>query len=155
MSWHAYVKQQRKNESGPVALINLGKAVEVKFGYRQYIKLFRDLCKCDAKAAGTKQVDFDSAVRLIFGWMGEVDMHVNPTPPEVYKAITAEHGVVIKFRSPADLDQYAVVQKIYNSSSDVYMVNFSKRETTSRVDRKSVESILQSGATMWTVKSKL
>ena len=152
--WATFVKQKRKNESGPVALINLGKWLEIKFGYRQYIKLFRKLCVCDAKADGTNSANFDIAIRSIFGWMGDVNAFSNPTPDDFYKAVKEEHGVVLKFNSTLGANHYIIVGKSYGQG-DIYMVNYSKRETTSKIDKCAIHAILQNGATMWTVKSNL
>ena len=154
---YSYVRQKRKNESGPVALINLAKKLDLRFGYRQYIKLFRKLCVCESKADGTRSADFDNVIRSVFNWMGDVDMHVNPTPPQLMKAVDEGKGIVLKIG-----DRYVGVHCHWHGNGNLCLSNYianprnhSPSDTLSTVGKNEVNNILQKGVTMWTVKSNL
>jgi hypothetical protein len=155
MTWQTYVRQKRKNESGPVALINLGKKLNVKFGYRQYIKRFRELCSCNGPS-GTEQSDFNFAIDKIFSWMGKVTQHIAPDVHGLRDAVRKNEGVVLVFDSHVRSRHYVVVTAIQNISALVTMVNYSTTRTKENVDLRAIEQILNTqNCTMWTVKSAL
>ena len=156
MSWSSYVGQKRKNESGPVALINLGKKIDVKFGYRQYIKRFRALCGCtDTHTRATSISKFDFALMKIFGWVGPIVRVQGPTSQELEDIIANYNGVALHFNAGPYAEQYVLVT--HTNWAGFTVVNLSKGSPTmTDLARPFVDDLLKTGdVTLWAVKSLL
>lgn len=149
-----FVKQKRKNESAPVALLNLGKHLKLKFGYGQYIKLFRQYCACkNVNDHVTGPNTFSNALGYIFNWV----THINPLgaiDDEAYLRKTLEHhdGIVVMFLddTPHGYPHYALLTRI-DARNCLVVINY---KTT--VDHVSMNEFLNKNIVKaWGINSLL
>jgi len=143
-----YTKQSRKNESGPVALLNLGKRLGMNLSYRQYIKRFRTLCQCvGSKDPIANETDFDYAIKKVFGWVGPMTKLVAPQEKDFYTLLENDDfdGAAIRLTT----GDYVVLSQLYNFG-DISIVPYGV------IDYNTLKSMFcQKGFTIWAIKSML
>lgn len=149
--WKKYATKKRKNEAGPVALLNLGKKLGMHFGYRQYIKRFRSLCRCiEPKDPVATETNFDSAIKKIFGWVGPMTKLVAPWEKDFYALLESpdNNGMVIRLTTG---EYVCVNQSGVTRSSDVDIAPYG-----ARLNYTTLQSMFgQTGFTVWAIKSLL